>query len=876
MVAPAEEGTEDVHRERLTASALLVTAAILLAGTVLFGVGFLFGVFSGDVPLAALALAVLSAAAWRLVRGSARWQAASLVIPGATLALAFVDTWRYGLSTLVLLQYVGVLIFAAVLLGRRWQLVFLGGCLAGINVQAATVWLRGGDPAARAGALSDAVAFSLFLVLCGALLRLFVGEFESALRGARAQAAALARDNQERQRAAEALLESEDRYRRLAETLSDFAYAGRFDERRGFIRDWASGEPPAELGITANELGDIDHFLAIVHPDDRARFRDLVERVRGGEAGVTEFRLVGRDGLVVWMRDFVTPVCDRSGRVIGVCGAAQNITERKRAEDALRAILASTVAARPERVFESVAESVREWLGVDAVLVAEAVEDGGLQTVSLRVDGRAGSQRSLALDGTAWGAIARDGYLVVAQGARARFPEDAELAHLEAEGCAGLPLRDSQGRAIGILALVSRRSLSLPAQTEEGLGVIATIAAAELERRKAAQAREAMEERLRQSEKMEAIGRLAGGVAHDFNNQLVGIMGFAELLLARATDEATRAQVERILTASRRAADLTRQLLAFGRRGQLVSVPVDLNATIREVIDLLDRSIDKRIRVHQALVAARPATLGDPSLLQSALLNVALNARDAMPEGGDLTFATENVVLDEGDSRRAGPEAHAGKYVRVRIADTGVGMDAEMLRRVFEPFFTTKEPGKGTGMGLAAVYGTVQAHGGWVDVASQVGAGTTFALYLPEAEVEGVAVALPPPPAAKPAATSAHLLVADDEEIVREMMTEALTDLGYRVTTCVDGEEAVDAYRTHWREIDLVILDLIMPKIGGHEAFLAMERCNADLRVLLCSGYSLSEGARALLTQRGVVGFLQKPFEVDELARVVAEALGRS
>jgi PAS domain S-box-containing protein len=850
---------DDVHRRRLALTVLLAAATILSVCAVVFGVGVLLGFYQADMPIAAAALAAVSATAWLILRGSPRWRVASVLLPSALLALAFYGTWRYGQTTLTLLQYAAALIVGAVLLSRRGLLVLLGGCLVGVNAQALSLWMRGVQAEACWGALSEAVVFSLFLVLCGGVLRKFVGEFESALGEARAQAAAL--------------LESEERYRRLSESLSDFAYAGRFDRQRGFVHEWASGALPRTLGIAGGALRDLDGFLAIMHPDDRAPFGEMLERVRAGEACVSEFRIIGRDGAVVWVRDFASPVRNAEGRVVGACGAVQNITERKRAEEALRAILESTLAASPERVFESIAESVCHWLGADAVLVAELVAGGWVQALSFRVDGRAVGLQALPLAGTVWEALAREGFLSVAEGVALHFPGDTELARLGAVGFAGAALRNSLGQAIGVLGVISRRPLDLPSPAEEGLGVIATIAAAELERRVAEQARRVAEERLRQAEKMEAIGRLAGGVAHDFNNQLVGIMGYAELLLGRLEGEAIRRSVERILTASRRAADLTRQLLTFARRGQYAFVTVDVNVVIREVIGLLERSIDKRIGVCEALRAQRSATLGDASQLQSALLNVALNARDAMPEGGVLTFATENVVLDGADCQARGPDAAPGRYVCVAITDTGVGMDGEMLKRLFEPFFTTKEPGKGTGMGLAAVYGTVKAHGGFAEVASQVGAGTTFSLYLPEAEA--ATESRPADVVVEPAATSARLLVADDEEIVRSMMTEALTDLGYRVTACADGDEALETYRARWREIDLVVLDLVMPKMGGHEVFLAMQRCNPDLRVLLCSGYSLSDAARKLLAQPGIVGFLQKPFEVADLSRAVAEGLAR-
>jgi len=366
------------------------------------------------------------------------------------------------------------------------------------------------------------------------------------------------------------------------------------------------------------------------------------------------------------------------------------------------------------------------------------------------------------------------------------------------------------------------------------------------------------QERLLQTEKLDALGRLASGVAHDFNNQLAAVLGYAELLSSRVTDPQLREYASLIMQIARRSADLTEKLLAFGRKGRAQSVPVDVHELIHEVVAILGRTIDPRVTIRLQLRAARAVVIGDPSPLQSALLNLALNARDAMPEGGDLTFATDGVQLE------------AGAGLRVRVVDTGVGMSEEVRRRLFEPFFTTKGPGRGTGMGLPAVYGTISDHHGTVHVESGPGRGATFTLLLPLAD-DGIAAAgpAPVPPTVR---GRGHVLIADDTPAVLRVVGDVLEALGYRVTACADGVAALARYREGWRAVDLVLLDVTMPGLDGPGALAEMRRINPAVRAVLASGHPPGPAEQRLIDDLGV-GFLQKPFSMAELSRCVAAAL---
>lgn len=381
------------------------------------------------------------------------------------------------------------------------------------------------------------------------------------------------------------------------------------------------------------------------------------------------------------------------------------------------------------------------------------------------------------------------------------------------------------------------------------------------ERRRAEQQRLALEERLREVDKLQAIGQLAGGVAHDFNNQLSAIMGFAELIgLSQGASTEARAHAGSILQAARRSADLTSKLLAFARRTQQRAVAVDVHAVVGEVVAMLDRTVEKHIRIETRLHAPRSVVLGDPTQLASALLNLGLNARDAMPDGGSLVFATE---VSEGAD---------GSCLELRVSDTGIGMDAETVSHAFEPFFTRKELGKGTGLGLAAVYGTVHSHGGTIDIESSPGSGSTFRVRLPlhDASPQGLGIAMAGVPALAP--RRATVLVVDDEELVGRATALALERAGHRVHLFQSPTAALAFHRERAAEIELAVIDMIMPELSGQEVFTELRARSPDLAVLLISGHIPAATVERLLGM-GARGFLAKPFTPSEIIAAAERAL---
>ncbi len=386
-------------------------------------------------------------------------------------------------------------------------------------------------------------------------------------------------------------------------------------------------------------------------------------------------------------------------------------------------------------------------------------------------------------------------------------------------------------------------------------------------RKHAEQERFAMSEQLRQSQKMESIGQLAGGIAHDFNNILAAILGSAELL-ALDNDKKENPLISNIVQATTRATGLTRNLLDFSRKGTIQSIPVDLNNLIRESAQLLSHSIDKRIQISVFLESVNSKILGDPAKLQNSFLNLGINSRDAMPNGGSLDFTTRDVIITKDRPVTSGI-LKAGSYVEVSVKDSGNGIATEHIDKIFDPFFTTKPQGKGTGLGLASVYGCVTVHGGEIDLTTEHNKGTCFKIYLPHSndkiEINGEqqtdsAVVF----------GTGTIMIVDDEDLVRSLMTEALSKMGYEIQAFGDPQESVEYFKDHFRQIDLIVLDLIMPKMSGEDTLKALLEIDKDIPILIASGFSERQEVGDLIKE-GAKHYIRKPFQLKELSMLVTK-----
>jgi PAS domain S-box-containing protein len=380
-----------------------------------------------------------------------------------------------------------------------------------------------------------------------------------------------------------------------------------------------------------------------------------------------------------------------------------------------------------------------------------------------------------------------------------------------------------------------------------------------------------LESQLQQAQKMEAVGTLAGGVAHDFNNLLQAIQGYAELVLYdKEPSDPDHASLAEIRSAAKRGGELTRQLLTFSRRVESRIQPTNLSREVERVGKLLERTLPKMIDIELRLTRELKTVHADPYQIEQVVMNLAVNARDAMPDGGRLTIETAEVTLDEAYCRTH-VGTRAGDYVTLVVSDTGQGMDRATLEHIFEPFYTTKGVGEGTGLGLAMVYGIVRGHNGFITCYSEPGQGSTFTMYLPVVEREAEQKA-PVRTGTPVRGGSETILLVDDEDTLRDLGEQLLTRFGYNVLTASDGETALEIYRRKMNEIDLVVLDLIMPGMGGVRCLDKLLEENPGVKIVVASGYSVDDPTREAI-DAGARGFVSKPYDIAEMHSILREVL---
>src|SRR6185436_10805232 len=594
---------------------------------------------------------------------------------------------------------------------------------------------------------------------------------------------------------------------------------------------------------------------------------DWVEKV------LAVFRAEGR------VRQFEGPIRTKSGEIRTVLISAdpitvngrphvlvtqEDITARKRADMRLRALVAGTAGVAGADFFRSLVEQLSAALEVKCAFVAEIVgpERKRLRTLAVWSDAAVGPVFETPTGGTCSGAVLQYGRRLFEDNVRQLYPDDALLKALGAAPYAGIPLLDTAGEPLGVLAVVHDRPL---ARDEEMLSVLAVFgarAAVELERIRA-------EARLQHSQKIEAVGQLAGGIAHDFNNLLTVINGYCDRLGASlGADHPLRHDLDLVQRAGQRAAALTRQLLAFSRRQVLQPQVLSLNTVVHDIETMLGRLLGEHITIVTALAPDLGAVRADPGQIEQVIMNLSINARDAMTEGGVLSIETANVEIAVDDEVRAG--VRAGAYVALVIRDAGVGMDEVALAHVFEPFYTTKETGKGTGLGLPTVYGIVTQSGGNVLIESAVGEGTTVRVLLPRTDARAAEPRVTPPPRAIGGET---VLLVEDEELVRELVHDFLVSAGYDVLEARDAEEALGIAASTDSTIDLVVTDVVLPGMNGSELAAKLRELSPRIRVLYVSGYP-GTGVFGQDTFGPGADFLPKPFTRQMLTQKLRDMLG--
>ena len=559
-------------------------------------------------------------------------------------------------------------------------------------------------------------------------------------------------------------------------------------------------------------------------------------------------------------------------------GLERELGERRRMEAQILHVASGVSGSYGESFFQDLVLHLAQAIGADGALIGETVLVGGekrVQTLAVCLDGRSVENRDYPLHGSPCERALNGEICIIPSGVQERFPDFRLLKELQAEAYIGSPLTDSQGKIRGLLVVIHRSILPAPAEAASLLRIFSTRAATELERRSSEGAQQLLERQMQHAQKLESLGVLAGGIAHDFNNLLTAMLGHMNVAETKLAPESpARPHLERLERIIHRAADLTRQMLAYSGKGRFVVRSYDLNQVVQEVTHLLEVSISKKIALRFDLAPSLPAVEADAAQIQQVIMNLVTNAADAIGDReGTIRLITGTHYLDRAylDQVFQGQDLLPGTYVTLEVSDTGCGMTGDVLERIFEPFFTTKVAGRG--LGLSATIGILKGHRAGMRIYSEPSRGTTFKLLFPTTEVkrqdEAIQTALPA------LARQATILLVDDEEMIREAATAVLESLGLVVNSACDGREAVAAVQRPDLKLDLVLMDLTMPHMDGKEAFQIIRRLQPDLPVILSSGYNEQESMQSF-SGRGLDAFLQKPYTLRALERTVLEVLARS
>lgn len=655
-------------------------------------------------------------------------------------------------------------------------------------------------------------------------------------------ACAFDRDITGRKKAEKALRESEEKYRGLVEGLHEALFRMSLPDGK---YEYISPAAIHVLGYSA-ETCYANPLLVekAAHPDYREFVKEALEKMTRGEVPPTlEYKIIDSEGQERWIFQSNTGIFDDGGNIIAVEGICRDITEGKRAEEALR---------ESESRFRRFAE-----IAPAGIVILD--RKGNPVFFSRKFYDLFGYTQKDLPSLAAWWPLA--------------YPDETLRKRVQREWREAVEsARETRSEITPLEYPVTCRdgSVRLIEFRMAVAGDLDILLFMDLtDRRRKEEERKNLEDRLRQARRLESVGTLAGGIAHEFNNLLMGIQGNASLMMLDL--EPSHPHYERLKRIERQVqsgARLTSQLLGFARGGRYKPKPINMNAIMDKIADIFERT-RKELTIHRRFSGNLWVVEADTSQMDQVFMNLFMNADEAMPGGGGIFLETENVLLDE---TKAGPlDLSEGKYVRITVSDTGTGMDAKTLERIYDPFFTTKGMGKSAGLGLPAAYGIIRGHGGAIDVASKPGQGTTFRIYLP---VTGQTVIEETGDQTAALKGKETILIVDDEATVLEVTQEMLRSLGYRTFCAGGGREALEVYRERQGRIDLILLDMIMPGMSGAETFDRIRDLDPNGKILLCSGYSI-EGKAAKLIEKGCDGFIQKPFKAEDLSREVRAILDR-
>jgi two-component system, cell cycle sensor histidine kinase and response regulator CckA len=834
LTTPRASSQSETRQEYMTRVILVMMSAFMLLLLPFSLIGWWMGALTPDIPLATFVLGICSAGGWQLSE-CGKWRWGRYLPPAMILVWAWRDTYQYGLGATNIITYSMAIVLTVLLLNHsaHWvTLLFsIGGalllnCLYIDRQQAAVDLLDVGYGLIVVG--------GYFIVLT-LLLQFFTAQFQRTLEQSRTYSEKLVKEINERQQAEKALRASEARYREIFEGSRDgFVIVN----RNGQIID-ANQAYCAMLGRSLDELQNLEDFYEIT--PERWHDWELNEiwenrLLAQGYSGVYEKEYIHKDGSIIPVELQAYAVKGTAGEIQYLWGIARNITDRKQAEEALKSSqeYAQSIIESSLDIIITVdmEQRIVEFNRAAQEAFGYTLEEVLGQHVDLLY---ADPQDSLVIHQTTTqqGQCIREVFNKRKDGRV--FP-----SHLSAS-C----LRDARGEMVGVMGI--SRDIT---------------------------GRKEIEERMQRQDRLAAIGQLAAGIAHDFRNLLTTIILYAQLGQRKpGLSPAVGQHLAIIIGEARKATDLVQQILDFSRHTEIDRRPLDLVAFVGDVVAVLQRTLPENIHITFDAPSGVCIVEGDAGRLQQALTNLALNARDAMPDGGDLHIGLARIPVEPGAApplpemvETLAPPA----WIHLSVTDTGVGMSEEVYAHLFEPFFTTKEEGEGTGLGLAQVYGIVQLHAGYIDVKTKEGQGTAFHIYLPamgaamEQNAPGTTETAPP-------GRGETLLLVEDNARLREAEQHILTDLGYRVLTAENGREALALHQTEG-PIALLITDLVMPEMGGKILMQRLRDRAPRLKALAMTGYTAKESVETLQAL-GFLDVIRKPFDAATLAQAVRCAL---
>ncbi|MGV8056851.1 MAG: PAS domain S-box protein [Smithellaceae bacterium] len=647
----------------------------------------------------------------------------------------------------------------------------------------------------------------------------------------------------QKEEALQALRESEDKYRRIAENMSDVVTEL---DTNGIIK-YSSPSRQRVYGENSMEIIGRSSF-DIIHPEDRERvITEYRESICTKTDLEVEYRIRHAYGHYIWMRSSGHSFFNAAGKILGMIVTSSDISARKQAE--LQKAIALEALMKEEEKYRMLIDKIR-----DGVFI---IQDARLIFVNETFSRMTGYPMEEITN--------MDMRKVIAPEDVARV-EDSYYRRLAGENV----VNDYEFRILH-KDQKTRIYVNMRVNIIDYLGSVATMGMLQdiTARKQEEEEKQRLQQLLQHADKMEAIGTLAGGIAHDFNNLLAGILGFTSLSLLEIDPfHPNYEKLKRIEEQVQSGANLTRQLLGFARGEKYEAKPTSMKDILEKTSSMFGRT-KKEISIHRKCGENLWNVEVDQGQMEQVFMNLYVNAWQAMPKGGNIYLETENVLLD--DEQVLPYDIKSGRYVKITVTDTGTGMDEKTKERIFEPFFTTKKMGRGTGLGLATVYGIIKSYKGMINVYSKPDQGTTFDIYLPASNKEAVKEKTAADRIIKGTET---IMLVDDEKMVLEVHKELLESLGYRVYAIGSGQEAIATYMEKGNKIDLVILDMILPGMSGGDTFERLREINPEIRVILCSGYSI-DGAAQNIMDRGCNGFIQKPFTLRDLSQKLRNVLDK-